>query len=145
MTELVLRSKAHWGYCADFIEACREELTLRPADLAPDRVFVAERSGNAVGIAALSRDLPPTGALNLLYVDPSAIGHGVGGRLFAHACAVARAAGFTRLTIDADPHAEPFYLSRGAVRIGETPSGSIPGRMLPLLAVDLGDRAPAEP
>jgi hypothetical protein len=34
-------------------------------------------------------------------------------------------------SIDADPNAEAFYLAMGAVRIGQTPSGSIPGRVLP--------------
>jgi len=37
--------------------------------------------------------------------------------------------------IDADPNAEGFYLKMGAERVGESPSGSIPGRMLPLLQV----------
>ncbi|WP_067619878.1 hypothetical protein [Alicyclobacillus acidiphilus] len=37
------------------------------------------------------------------------------------------------LTIRPDPNAEPFYLAMGAQRVGEVPSGSIPGRMLPLL------------
>ncbi|MBF9068769.1 GNAT family N-acetyltransferase [Streptacidiphilus fuscans] len=137
---MVLRSKAHWGYDAAFIDACRDELTLSADDLTRRHVMVAERGGHAVGIAALGEGEPPEGALDLLYVDPSAIGQGVGGLLFAQACAVARAAGFSRLTIDADPHAEAFYLSRGAVRIGESPSGSIPGRMLPLLAVELDGR-----
>lgn len=50
----------------------------------------------------------------------------------------ARRLGFTRLTIDADPNAEPFYRAMGAVRIGAVPSGSVPGRELPLLEVSLG-------
>jgi hypothetical protein len=45
--------------------------------------------------------------------------------------------GFTALRIDADPHAEGFYRAMGAVRVGETPSSSIPGRMLPLMTVRL--------
>jgi GNAT superfamily N-acetyltransferase len=145
LTDLVLRSKAHWGYDADFIEACREELTLSDNDLAVRQFFVAEREGVAIGIAALGGGEPPEGALDLLYVDPSAIRQGIGGLLFAHACAAARSVGFSRLSIDADPHAEAFYLSRGAVRIGEAPSGSIPGRMLPLLAVELADLPAREP
>lgn len=42
--------------------------------------------------------------------------------------------------IDADPNAEPFYRAMGAVRIGATPSGSIPGRELPLLEFTLTSR-----
>jgi hypothetical protein len=33
------------------------------------------------------------------------------------------------------PNAEGFYRKMGAERVGETPSGSIPGRMLPLMQV----------
>nr|WP_211354784.1 hypothetical protein [Stackebrandtia albiflava] len=38
---------------------------------------------------------------------------------------------------DADPGAEPFYRRMGAVRIGEAPSGSVPGRVLPRMTVRL--------
>ena len=54
-----------------------------------------------------------------------------------HAIATARASGARTLRIEADPYAEPFYQAMGAMRIGETPSGSIPGRMLPLLHLTL--------
>ena len=65
--------------------------------------------------------------------EPKAIGTGCGGRLLMHTLRVARARGFTRLVLDADPGAEPFYLHFGARRIGRSPSGSIPGRDLPHL------------
>ena len=73
----------------------------------------------------------------MLFVDPPAIGQGVGGALFSYLTAVASDLGFHRLTIAADPNAEPFYLAKGAVRIGGVPSGSVPGRVLPLLALAL--------
>lgn len=40
--------------------------------------------------------------------------------------------------VHADPNAEPFRVAMGAVRIGATPSGSIPGRELPSLRIELG-------
>ncbi|MCG6496213.1 hypothetical protein MCM47_18115 [Kitasatospora sp. A2-31] len=45
--------------------------------------------------------------------------------------------GSRRLTIDADPNAEPFYLAMGATRIGTTASESVPGRELPLLGLEI--------
>lgn len=59
-----------------------------------------------------------------------------------HACwrtaiETARSAGATRLEIEADPHAEDWYRKRGAERIGEASSGSIPGRLLPVLELRL--------
>lgn len=137
LTELALRSKGHWGYDEEFLAACREELTVRPADMAPRRTEVAEEDGRILGFTTLD-GAPPVGALGMMFVEPDAIGRGVGRTLFEHTVAQARRLGFTALTIDADPNAEPFYVAMGALRIGATPSGSIPGRELPLLRIELG-------
>lgn len=133
LSELALRSKGHWGYDRAFLDACREELRLRPGEVAARRTTVAEQDGRILGFATLEGD-GPEGELGMLFVDPEAIGGGVGRLLYRHVLAEAGRLAFTRLTIEADPHAEPFYLAMGAQRIGEAPSGSIPSRALPLLA-----------
>ncbi|MEU5609702.1 GNAT family N-acetyltransferase [Streptomyces sparsogenes] len=133
LSELALRSKGHWGYDRAFLDACREELRLRPGEVAARRTTVAEQDGRILGFATLEGD-GPEGELGMLFVDPEAIGGGVGRLLYRHVLAEAGRLGFTRLTVEADPHAEPFYLAMGAQRIGEAPSGSIPSRALPLLA-----------
>ncbi|MER5639856.1 GNAT family N-acetyltransferase [Kitasatospora sp. NPDC002227] len=134
LSALALRSKAHRGYDETFLAACREELTLRPEDTS--RTVVAEQDGRVVGFVTLAGE-PPVGELAMLFVDPPAIGRGIGSLLHARATATATLEGFTRLTVTADPHAEAFYLARGARRTGSEPSGSIPGRELPLLTIDL--------
>ena len=53
--------------------------------------------------------------------------------LLCHVLREAGERGFTRLHLDADPEAAPFYLHFGAIRLGSTLSGSIPGRLLPRL------------
>ncbi|MEZ0067080.1 GNAT superfamily N-acetyltransferase [Streptacidiphilus sp. MAP12-20] len=136
LSALALRSKGYWGYDEAFLDACRQELTLHPEELAPKRTVVAERDGSILGFATLEGD-PPEGALGMLFVAPDAIGQGVGRRLYEHALAAARELGFVRLTIDADPNAEAFYRAMGAEFVGTTPSESIPGRVLPQLAVTL--------
>ncbi|WP_380279492.1 GNAT family N-acetyltransferase [Kitasatospora purpeofusca] len=134
LSALALRSKAHWGYDAAFIEACRAELTLDPDRIGPDRTAVAEEDGRVLGFVTLA-GAPPEGELGMLFVEPAVIGRGVGRRLMGHLRAEAAALGFERITVDADPNAEPFYLAMGAVRTGTTPSGSVPGRELPLLTL----------
>ncbi|MFJ7081690.1 GNAT family N-acetyltransferase [Streptomyces griseus] len=136
LTELALRSKGHWEYDAEFLAACREELTMRPAEVAARRTLVADEGGRILGFTTLDGE-PPRGALGMMFVEPDTIGRGVGRSLFTHTMDEARRLGFTHLTIDSDPNAEPFYRSMGAVRIGATPSGSVPGRELPLLEVAL--------
>lgn len=135
LTELALRSKAHWGYDDEFLDACRAELTLRPDELAARRIIVAELAGQVLGFYGVE-GTPPDGELGHLWLDPASIGTGIGRRLWEHALRTADAAGFTRLRIEAEPYAEGFYLAMGAERIGETPSGSVPGRVLPLLQVN---------
>ncbi|MDR3033848.1 MAG: GNAT family N-acetyltransferase [Kitasatospora sp.] len=138
LTELALRSKAYWGYDEAFMAACREELTMLAPEIESRRTAVAERDGRIVGFCTLEGN-PPEGVLGMLFVEPDAMGQGVGRLLYEHVSGTAHRLGFTRFTIDADPYAEPFYLAMGAVRIGGTPSGSIPGRVLPLLeAVPVG-------
>jgi len=137
LSELALRSKGYWGYDQAFLDACRgAELTLAPEDVEGQRVTVAECDGQVVGFYALAGD-PSAGILADLFVAPERIRSGVGRALWQHAIAAARTLGFERLTLEADPGAEPFYLAMGAHRIGSVPSGSIPGRVLPLLEVPI--------
>jgi GNAT superfamily N-acetyltransferase len=132
LTELARAAKAHWPYDAAFLEAVREELTIRPDDLARRLFVVAERDGEVLGFYGIG-GTPPAGELTDMWLAPGAIGTGLGRVLWDHA--MASAAGYEYLDIDADPYAEGFYLRMGAERIGESPSGSIPGRMLPQLRV----------
>jgi predicted N-acetyltransferase YhbS len=75
--------------------------------------------------------------LERLFVEPDALRRSVGQALFLAAMKIARAEGAARLIILSDPNAAAFYERMGAVRIGDAPSDSIPGRMLPLLRLDL--------
>jgi ribosomal protein S18 acetylase RimI-like enzyme len=132
LSALALRSKAHWGYDESFLEACRAELTYLPDELAGRRTMVAELAGRVVGFYTLDGK-PPVGELGNLWVDPASMGNGLGRLLWSHAVDSARAGKFRSFWLVADPHAEGFYLAMGAIRLGETPSDSVPGRMLPMM------------
>ncbi|WP_235039041.1 GNAT family N-acetyltransferase [Kibdelosporangium aridum] len=134
--ELALRSKAYWGYDQDFLDSCRAEMTFTPDEVADRRIVVAVEGERLLGFYSVE-GCAPEGELRDLWLEPDDIGKGLGRKLWEHALESARAAGFTVLTIDAEPYAEGFYLAMGAVKVGESPSGSIPGRMLPLLRIDL--------
>jgi len=134
LTALALRSKAHWGYPADFVEACRDELAVTEAMCA--EVVVAEVDGGVVGFAQLDG----TGdrvELVALFVEPAAIGTLIGRLLFDDACARARSRGAVTLWWDADPHAEEIYRRLGGRTVGQVPSGSVPGRSLPRMELRL--------
>lgn len=146
LSDLALRSKAHWGYDKDFLDACRDELTVTTDRMQTETMLVARGPGGEIaGFVSIAVEGTDAELMDL-FVEPDHIGRGIGVALWRAACSRAAAAGAQWMTIEADPHAEPWYVARGAVRIGEAPSGSIAGRMLPLLAVELTppDARPAE-
>lgn len=136
LSELCLRSKAHWGYDRAFMEACRAELTLRHAELRSTQIAIAECDSIAVGLVQIIIDGSQAELLKL-FVEPSRIGAGVGRILLNWAIDKAHIGGATRLFIDSDPDAAAFYRRMGAQTIGTARSESIPGRRLPRLAIDL--------
>ncbi len=137
LSALALRSKSHWGYPESWLEEWRPQLTISGETIASSPVFVA-RAGEAIlGFYALEVR-GATAALDHLWIDPPAIGRGVGRLLFEHARAEAASHGCSLLEIDSDPNAEPFYEAMGAVRVGTIPA-PVAGqaRELPRLHFDL--------
>jgi GNAT superfamily N-acetyltransferase len=136
LSELCLISKAWWGYDRVFLNACREEMTIRPVELASTSVVVAEHETHRVGVAQIMAEGPHIDLLKL-FVDPNHMRRGHGAVLFNWAVREGRRLGAKRMTIQSDPGAETFYRRMGACRIGNAPSDSIPGRSLPLFEISL--------
>jgi len=139
LSALCLRSKAHWGYDAEFMRLCALSLTVSAASIADGRVLVAsDEAGCAIGTASVMQD-GDDAELGLMFVDPAAIGGGIGRALFDEAIKLARQLGYRRMTILADPNAAPFYERMGARFVSHRPSDAIPGRTLPFYEYDLAD------
>jgi len=134
-TSVCLRSKAFWGYDDGFMAACREELTLTPGDL-DDLVLVACSGSEILGIIQLSRS-DEIVEIEKLFIDPVAMRRGLGRRLLGEAIDKAVGPGVRAIRAEAEPQAVPFYTAMGFSRVGEAPSGSIPGRKLPVLLREL--------
>ena len=133
LSALALRSKAHWGYDADFLAACQDDLTLSADDIATSAVYVFDGGNAPSGFYRLVLQDGSVAELDALFVDPAAMGQGVGRRLWRHAVSTARKLGCSEIVWQSDPQAEGFYLAMGARRSGESASTVMPGRMLPLL------------
>jgi ribosomal protein S18 acetylase RimI-like enzyme len=107
----------------------RSALASRPPD-SPSRAWVAERGGSVVGYLTTSpaKDewLPPpdgAGEVTNLYLDPDAIGTGVGRALYEHGAGDLRRRGFNPLVIWAfrdNRRARSFYGRMGLEIDAET-------------------------
>ena len=137
LSALALRSKAHWGYSAEFIRACRKELTYDPDYLRANTVFVAEAGGKVSGFYALERVSENEAELGAMFVEPDCIGLGFGRALISHAKKTASRLGIGAIVIQGDPNAVDFYQAAGGTPCGKRESGSVPGRMLPLFRIAL--------
>ena len=144
LSEIARAAKAHWDYPAAWLAAWRDDLRITPEDICRDRVVIAVLNGSIVGFCALKADDART-QVEHLWVDPPAMGAGVGRRLLEDALACCRDRGVSRLRVVSDPHAAGFYRRHGAFGIGEVASTPAP-RRLPVLEFNLDDGAnpPAE-
>ncbi len=137
LSALCLRSKAHWGYDAGFMAKVEPYLQVTDEAIRAGHATVAEMpDGTVLGVCQID-PAGHAGSLDLLFVEPAAIGAGAGRKLFEHAKAQLKALGQPVMTILSDPYAEPAYLHMGARRVEMRASKAFPGRELPWLEVVL--------
>ncbi|MFW5696286.1 MAG: GNAT family N-acetyltransferase [Phototrophicaceae bacterium] len=139
LTALALRSKAYWGYSSDFLARCRDLLTITCDEIRETNTNVLEVDGRLLGFYMLTGDDTRYSVawIELLYVEPALIGGGVGVQLWRHAVETAQAQGYQYLHVESDPYAVGFYERLGMVQYATRESVAEPGRMLPLLVLDL--------
>ena len=138
LTDIALKSKAYWGYDQAFMDACLDELTVTEATMRLGETWLAEDSdGRIAGFFDLRAENGIAEVYDL-FVSPDRIGSGLGRLLWDKLEAIADDMKAETIGIDADPHAVDFYRHMGAKVIGESPSASIPGRMLPRLTKPVG-------
>ncbi len=139
LSTLSMRSKAYWGHCSEFMEACRKELTVSKEKInkTPFTHMVAELGDEVVGYYALKKLSTSECELEALFVEPALLGKGIGRKLMQHAKHAAVQFGATTMIIQGDPNTTHFYRAVGGKRLGERESESIPGRYLPLFLINL--------
>jgi ribosomal protein S18 acetylase RimI-like enzyme len=134
LSDIAIRAKGHWGYSPADLARWHGELVVAPSAIAARPTWVAQIDEPVVGFYQLQAGAAQW-ALEHLWVLPEGMGQGVGRALLRHAVRLAADRGAIALAIDADPHAEPFYLACGARRVGAVvaPVQGHPERVRPQL------------
>jgi GNAT superfamily N-acetyltransferase len=137
LTEIAVAAKAHWGYPQRWMEMWQLTLTVEPETIRDQQVYVIRQEGVPIAFYALIGKVPALD-LDQLWVRPEWIGKGLGKALVEHALALAVQMGAEKVDVQAEPHAEGFYLRMGARRVGEFAYelDGVP-RVLPKLVFDL--------
>ncbi len=115
LTRLATASKAHWNYSPEQLALWRGELTVPPDVIFNGRAYVGEIDHTLVAMMVLA-PAKITWKLSHFFVAPDRLNRGIGKAMFKHAIGIAQKQGARAFAIDADPHAEPFYLACGAIR-----------------------------
>lgn len=141
LTAIAHAAKRSWGYPDDVIRLWHEDLTVTSDYIDRHEVFVATGGGNIVGFCALTeiaydKDSEPQLQIDHMWVEPSAMGTGIGGTLLREAKRRASQRGFESVIVFSDPNAEGFYIKAGARRVTTVPS-VVAGRVLPVLELDV--------
>jgi len=139
LSALALTSKAFWGYSQEFMETCRAELTYDAHQIASENFefTVCQLSDRVVGFYGIECSDDNQPELCALFVEPEYIGQGYGHLLIEAAKRRAGELGAECLIVQGDPNAESFYKAAGGICTGQSESGSVPGRFLPLFRIDL--------
>lgn len=135
LSHIALISKATWDYSEEFIQACKEDLTITDDYIVNNYVYVLESEGIKIGFFSFQRK--EEDALDFLYLHPNYKGKGYGKLLWQSVVEKAVELGMKCFTIDSDPNAKGYYMKMGAKLIGETPSTVFKDRLLPLLRYDV--------
>lgn len=136
INEITLAAKASWGYSETQLVTWRDSLLTTVESIYTRPTLVAEADGRLVGVVQVD-PTPTPWELVSCWVEPSHMRRGVGSALLAAMKAEVARLGQQVLHIDSDPNAERFYLSRGAVRVGEVPAPieGAPSRVRPQLRI----------
>jgi len=121
----------HWGYDRDFVRRWADGLGFD----GDEERWVAEVEGEIVAWAALVPVSDGVVVLDDLWVDPAAMGRGIGSRLFRLAADRARELGAERLEWGAEPNAIGFYEKLGGRKLRDHVTEW--GRVAPWMGLDL--------
>lgn len=134
LSALALEAKAHWGYSPETIESWRDQLRISSANVASKPTYVGAIDEAIVGFYSLAPS-EQAWELDNLWVAPQFMQRGLGRALLTHALDLAFRGGASSVIVDADPNAEAFYASCGAIRCGEVPApiSGQPNRVRPQL------------
>lgn len=132
LTQVALKSKSFWGYSSELLKKWEQELTVSEKMIQEMMVYKFVSDDEIIGFYILNQPKEKTIEIEFLFVLPSFIGKGIGGKLLQHAYLKALSLNCNSVFLIADPNAVPFYESKGFVKIGEKES-AVFGRVLPIM------------
>lgn len=136
ITELAMRSKAHWDYSEEQILSWKEDLTITETDVLEKEIYKLTFEGILVGYYSYYTVDSSTIKLDGLFVDASFVGKWYGRTLITDFLWRIKTTEAKKVTLDSDPHAQKFYEKVWFKKVTQKES-SIKGRFLPIMEMEI--------
>lgn len=136
LTHITRKSKAHWGYSVEQIEAWAEELTISKIYIDINQVFKLLIEDKTIAYYSYYMEDDTTIRLDNLFVLPDHMRKGIGSYLIKDFLARIKAIDIQRVVLESEPNAIDFYKHFGFIKTGERES-STKGRHLPQMGLDI--------
>jgi len=136
LTELTIRSKAHWDYSKEQINDWRDDLTVSESYITENEVYKMSNGNLLIGYYSFFNVNDAEVKLENLFIEPQFIGKGFGKLLMTDFLERAQKTKCDCITLDADPNVEQFYQHFGFRTIGQLET-TIKNRFLPIMKLSL--------
>ncbi|MDR6845834.1 GNAT family N-acetyltransferase [Flavobacterium granuli] len=136
LTEITKKSKAYWGYSEEQILKWSDNLTISKDYIENNFVFKLVNNNEIVGYYSFIIKEEKNIILDNLFILPEYIGKGFGKYLMIDFLNRMKNKNFEKITLDAEPNAENFYIKIGFKKIGEFET-SIKDRFMPIMEMNL--------
>lgn len=113
LTHILHSAKAHWGYHKEDMQLFRQHWQITPQMIEQNPFLTVTHGETPLGFAGLTRKDATTASLEYLFVLPQAHGQRIGKWLLIAAEEQAKRLGYTKLCLEADANAVPFYDHHG--------------------------------
>lgn len=133
INEIMRSSKAHWGYNQSFMDEFMDRFCVTENCIKELKIYCVYIDDEMRGFYGFKKNEDGQDELDLLFLEPSYIGKGLGWQLWKLCLDTAIELKIREFIIFADPNAEEYYLKMGCVRTGTTPSPMSLDRYIPIL------------
>jgi N-acetylglutamate synthase-like GNAT family acetyltransferase len=136
LTSITKKSKAYWGFSEDILKEWEHLLTITKDYIEKNKVYKLVQNEQIIGYYSYFSTDENTIKLDNIFILPEFIGKGFGKILMNDFLKNIKQIGIIKVTLDAEPNAEKFYMTFGFETIGQLES-SIKDRYLPIMELQI--------
>ena len=133
LNKMMRAAKGHWGYSEDQLDRFMDSYSIKDTGYFKEAYgYIAESPEGIAGYYVLNT-AESAPKLDQFILNTELIGKGLGRQLWNHCVAESQKKGWNEIAFCSDPNSCGFFEHMGAIKVGEKPMVTVPGRTSPLM------------